>query len=103
MDNLSDAFSQYDDTSDNEVINIFRFFTPLQISDHFEILILPREISSWLIFLLQILPVKEQLLKRHMRTKLGRGQGGKTTADQLELSSMSSSTTLPEVKESESW
>ena len=47
--------------------------------------------------------MQEQLRERHTRTKLGRGQGGKTTADQLELTRMTSSTTLPEANKSESW
>ena len=47
--------------------------------------------------------MKEQLRERHTWTKLGRGQGGKTTADQLELLRMSSSTNLPKANESESW
>ena len=103
MNDVPDVLYWDDDRSENELINIFRSFTPSQILDHFEIEPLPREISSRMISLLQRLPVKEQLRERHMRTKLGRGQGGKTTAYQLELSRMSSSTTLPEANESESW
>ena len=103
MNDVSDTLYRDDDRSENELINIFRSFTPSQIPDHFVIVPLPIEISSWLISLLQRLPMKEQLREIHMRTKLGRGQGGKTTADQLELSRMSSSTTLPEANESESW
>ena len=52
---------------------------------------------------MQILSIKENLQERHTRTKLRRGQGEKTTADQLELSRMSSLTTLPKANESESW
>ena len=103
MNDLSDALSQDDDISDNELINIFRSFTPSSIPDHFEIVPLHRKICYWLISLLQRLPVKDRLLERHTRNKLGRGQGGKNTADQLELWRMSSSTTLPEVNESELW
>ena len=64
---------------------------------------LPINISSSLISLLQRLTVKEQLLEIHTHIKLGRGKSGKITSDQLELLRMSSSTTLPEVNESESW
>ena len=42
MDNLSDALSQDDDTSDNELKNNFRSFNPSKIPDHFEIVLLPR-------------------------------------------------------------
>ena len=103
MNDVSDALSWEDNRSDNELINKFRSFTPSQIPDHFEIVLLPREISSWLILLLQRLSVKDHLQERHTRTNLGRGQGGKTTADQLELLRVSSLTTLPEANESESW
>ena len=103
MNDVSDALYTDEDRSDNKLINIFRSFTPSQIPDHFEIVPLPREISSWLISLLQRLPMKEQLRERHTRTKLGRGKGGKTTTYKLELFRMSSSTTLPKANESESW
>ena len=103
MNEASDAPYRDDDRGDNEVINFFRPFTPSQIPDNFEIVLLTREISSWLISLIQRLPLKEQLLEIHTRTKIGRGQGGKNTVDQLELSRMSPSTTVPEVNESESW
>ena len=76
MNDVSDALSRDDSRSDDELIFFFRSFTSLQIPDHFKIVPLPREISSWLISLLQRLPVKEQLRERHTRTKLGRGQGG---------------------------
>ena len=56
---VSDALSRDDNRSDNELINCFLSFTPSQITDHFEILPLPREIFYWLISLLQSLPVKD--------------------------------------------
>ena len=101
MNDVSDALSRDDDRSDEELINIFCSFTPSQIPDHFKIVPLPSKISSWLISLLQRLPVKEQLRERHTRTKLGRGQGGKNTADQSELLRMISSTTSGVDKESD--
>ena len=85
MNDVPDALYREDDRSDNELISIFRSFTHLQIPDNFKIVLLPREISSLLILLMQRLPVEEQLREIHTRTKLGRGEGGKTTADQLEL------------------
>ena len=77
MNDVSDALSKDDDRSDEELIKIFCTFTPTQIPDHFKIVPLPGEISSWLTSLLQRLPVKEQLRERHTRTKLGSGQDGK--------------------------
>ena len=35
MNDVSDAFSRDDDRSENELINIFRSFTPSHIPDHF--------------------------------------------------------------------
>ena len=99
MNDVLDALSREDDRNDDEIINIFCSFTPLQIPDYFKIVMLPIKISSSLISLLQRLTVKEQLLEIHTHTKLGRGKSGKITVDQLELLRMSSSTTLPEVCE----
>ena len=42
MNDVSDGLSWDDDRSENEPINFFRSFTPLQISDHFEIVPLTR-------------------------------------------------------------
>ena len=103
MNDVSDALSRGDNRSNEELINIFRTFTPSQIPDHFKIVPLPREISSWLTSLLQRLPVKEQSRGKHTRTKLGRGQGGTNTAVQLELSRTNSLTTSGVDKESDSW
>ena len=61
MNNVSGVLSRDDDRSDEELINIFRTFTPSHIPDHFKIVPLPSEISSWLTSLLHILPVKENL------------------------------------------
>ena len=84
-DDVSEALSWDYDRSNNELINIFRSFTPSQIPYHFDITVLPSEVSSSLILLLQRLPTEQQLLERHTWTKLGQGQGGKTATDQLEF------------------
>ena len=60
---VSDALSQDDDRSDEELKIILRTFVPSQVPSHFEIVPLPNKISSWLISLLQRLTVKEQLLE----------------------------------------
>ena len=75
FNDVSDALSRDDDRTDDELTSILRSSVPLQVPNHFEIVPLPKEISSWLISLLQRLPVKEQLLEKHKRTKLGRGTG----------------------------
>ena len=89
FNDVSDALSRDDDRSDDELTSILRSFVPLQVPSHFEIVPLPNEISSWLTLLLQKLPVKEQLLEKHKRTKLGRGTG----SDRGVIPSVSSTTT----------
>ena len=88
---VADALSRDDDRSDKELTNIFCSHCPSQIPDHFKIVPLPKEISSWLISKLQRLPVKEQLRERHTRTKLGRCEDGPPTASPSESKGMSSS------------
>ena len=70
---VSDALSQDDDRSDEELTIILCNFVPSQVPSHFEIVPLPNKISSWMISLLQRLPVKEQLMEKQKRNKLGRG------------------------------
>ncbi len=62
-DEVSDALSCNDDWDDKELINIFHAFCPSQIPSHFRIVPLPRKITSWLIALLQKLPVSQQCNK----------------------------------------
>ena len=99
---VSDALSRDDDRSDDELTTILRTFVPSQVPDHFEIVQLPSEISSWLTSLLQRLPVKEQLLEKHTRTKIRRGADGSSTAAQSASSTTTTSTTSQEARESNS-
>eukprot|EP00957_Ditylum_brightwellii_P189041 14390981-Ditylum_brightwellii.AAC.2 len=73
---IADALS-CDNKCDNATLtkNV-RTSLPTQLSLFFRISPLPKEISSWLILLLQKLPVKGQIRKVHMRTKLRRGADG---------------------------
>ena len=52
MNDVSYAISRENDRSDEELINIFRIFTPSQIPDHFKIVLFPRKIFSSLTSLL---------------------------------------------------
>ncbi len=81
---VSDALSHDDDRSNKELTNMIKSFCPSQVPSHFEILQLPKEIILWLTALLLKLPVSMQLSKVHMRSKIGRGDGGKNTSVQLE-------------------
>ena len=79
-----DALSRDDDRSDEKLTSVIKSFCPLQVPSHFKILQLPKEIISWLTVLLLKLSVSAQLSKVHMRSKIGRGDGGKNTPVQLE-------------------
>ena len=100
---VSDALSRDDDRDDEELTNVLRTFVPSQVPRHFEIVPLPSKISSWLTSLLQKLPVKEQLLEQHTRTKLGRFPDGSNMPIRSASSMTTSSTTSQEAKESSSW
>jgi hypothetical protein len=56
---VSDALSRNDDWDNEELINIFCAFCPSQIPSHFRIVPLPSKITSWLIALLQKLPMNQ--------------------------------------------
>ena len=104
LNDLSDSLSRDDDRSDEELTNLYRELIPSQTPEHFEIVPLPKEISSWLTSLLQRLPVKEQLWGKHTRTKLRCGADGKSGATQSASSTTSSSmTSTAKANESDLW
>ena len=96
---VSDALSRDDDRSDEELTNILRSFCPAQLPDRFEIVPLPNAIVSWLISLLQRMPVKEQLREKHTRTKIGRCPDGSNTASPSASKGMYFLMASPEDKE----
>jgi hypothetical protein len=87
---VSDALSRDDDRDDEELINIFCAFCPSQIPSHFRIVPLPSKITSWLIALLQKLPVNQQFNEVHMQSKLGCGNDGASTTNALGTTTSSS-------------
>jgi hypothetical protein len=70
---VADALSRDDDRSDEELTHILRTHCPSQIPQHFVIVPLPKEITSWLTLLLLRRPQKNELAEEHTRTTLGRG------------------------------
>ena len=78
---MSDSLSRDNDRSDKELTNILYSCVPSQMPEHFKIVSLPSKIVSWMTSLLHKLPIKEQLREKHMRTKLGHGEGGSPTAN----------------------
>jgi hypothetical protein len=73
---IANALYQDDKLSDKELTLFFCTHCPSQIPNHFDILPLPNKIISWLTALLLRLPEKQQLFKKHKRTKLGCGTDG---------------------------
>jgi hypothetical protein len=82
-DEVSNTLSHDNDRDDKELINIFCAFCPSQTPSHFRIVPLPSKITSWLIALLQKLPVNHQFNEVHMQSKLGHGNDGVSTTNAL--------------------
>jgi hypothetical protein len=96
---VADALSREIFLTDTELISLLRKTVPLQVHSNFSIVPLPNEISSWLISLLQKLPVKEQFREAHTPTTLGHGHDGQTTANPSDSKTIFSSNLLTENKE----
>ena len=100
--NVANALLPDFDRSDDKLTQIIRNACPSQRSQHFQIVLLPNKIGSWLTMLLLKLPVKEQLREAHTRTKLGRGAASPSILIPLESSTMSSSIPLQDLNETRS-
>ena len=74
---VADALSRDDDRSIEELRKILKMFCASQIPSHFKIVLLPAESSSYLVSVLQKLPVEAQLQEKHTRTKIGCRPDGK--------------------------
>jgi hypothetical protein len=100
---VADALSWDNDRSDEELINILCTHCPSQLPQHFKIVPLSSKITLWLTLLLLWLPVKQQLVKKHTRTKLGRGTFTPNGANNAALATTYSSTNSPDSTKSRSW
>ena len=101
--NVSDALSRDDDRDDDELTQILTTFCAPQVPEGFKIVPLPSEIVSWMISLLQRLPVREQSLEKHTRTSIGRGDDGWNTQKKSVSPTTCSSTISPDRRGSNSW
>ena len=99
---VADALSRDDDRDDETLTTLLLSHCPEQVSKHFKIVQLPKEIVSWLTSVLQKLPVREQLREQHTRTKIGRGDASPSTENQLESTKTLTSTASNGTRESES-
>ena len=89
IENVTDALSQDWHQGDKELTSILRLHFPQQMPKHFKISPMPNEINSWLILLLQRLPVNERLREEHVTTNLEHGPDGKSTVSQLDVETSS--------------
>ena len=90
--NVSDSLSRDFHINDNELTLLLRSLYPDQLPPHFEIVQLPKEISSWMTSLLSKLPVKEQLREVHMKAKHALGRDGSITSKRSDSKMILSST-----------
>jgi hypothetical protein len=70
---VADTLSRDDDRFDEGLTNIRCIHCPSQPPQHFEIVPLPKEITSWLTSLLRQLPMKQLLVKNTREQSLGMG------------------------------
>lgn len=77
----------------------FTLTFPISAPQHFKIVLMPTEISSWLTSSLQKLPVKEQLREAHTKAKLDPGDDTNCISNQLDLDTMSTSNHLQDPNE----
>jgi hypothetical protein len=87
--NVTDALSREWHRSTDKLTFILHSHFPNQMPVHFEILPLPKEISSWLISLLHQLPVSKQLREEHMMAKLEHGDDGQNIANPWDVETSS--------------
>jgi hypothetical protein len=100
---VSDALSRYFHLSNHELSNLINNFALEQVPFGIEILNLPIEISSWLTYLLQNQPVKEQWSKEQTRSSLYLGAATTHTFYQLDVTKTLSSKNFQEHNDTESW
>ena len=92
---VADALSREFERSDDDLTNTLRSLFPSQLPEHFKIVPLPIEISSWLTSSLRQLPVKEQLQEEHTRAKLDPGDDLQSTSTQSVSGTTTTSTHSP--------
>jgi hypothetical protein len=100
---VADALSKDDNRSDKELINILCTHCPSQLPQHFKIVPLPSKITLWMTSLLLWLPMKQQLVKKQTRTKLGRGINTPNGVNNADLAITYSSMDSPDSIKSRSW
>ena len=64
------ALSREDECVDETLTNSLIYYFPHQVSSHYKIVQLPKEISVLLASVLQKMPIREQLREEHTRTNI---------------------------------
>ncbi len=100
--NVANTLSHDFDCSDDKLTKILCKSCPSELPQHFQIVPLPNEISSWLTSSLQRFPVKEQLREAHTRIMLSHGANLPSTSEPSALSKMSSLTPSQDPNETRS-
>ena len=99
---VADSLSRDHHLSVPQLTHSLSSSVPSQLSPNFLIKPLPKEISSWLICLMQQSTPTTQLLKEPTRSKLARGMPGICTSPPLDSNTIYSSTASTHVNASES-
>jgi hypothetical protein len=83
------SFGTSTKTDNKELASILCLTCPQQMPTHYKISLLSCNINSWLILLLQHLPVNKRLWEEHMTTNLAPWPDRKSTASQLDAKTSS--------------
>ena len=89
LNNVADTLPRDWHQGNKELTSIFRLHFPQQRPKHFKISLLPNEINSWLILLLERLPMNKRLREEHTMTNLEHGPDGKGTVSQSDVETSS--------------
>jgi hypothetical protein len=100
---IADSFSRDHNVPDQTLTKLLHEHYPDQVPESLTLVPLPNEISSWLISVLQTLPVRTQSQEKHTRTMIGRGYDGNLTSTPLDSSTTTSSTASTERSGSDWW
>jgi hypothetical protein len=100
---VSDCLSHDFHLSDNELTSLIISSVPHQVPFGFYLSPIPTEFSSWLTYLLQNQPSKEEWCREPMRSKLSLGADSKCTSCPSESKMIGSSTPLNAANDIKSW
>jgi hypothetical protein len=89
LNNVANTLPRDWHQGNKELTSILHLHFPQQRPKHFKISPLPNEINSWLILLLERLPMNKRLREEHTMTNLEHGPDGKGTVSQSDVETSS--------------